>query len=200
MERAWPRIMVEVGSASGVYEERYAWSRRTTSVVIGGVLAVAVSAGVAMPLLPAMVLFGAGLLAVAWGLLSRRVALRVDAAGVTLGGSPLRYRGTTVLVAWTDIMTVVLWQQVRLDGALVQYLGLQRRPGTAPLPEPARRRGRDTAAGLAPALPAEVIMASRAVTGWRLNRRDLARAVAGFAPETRVLDHDTGQVIPGNRD
>jgi hypothetical protein len=181
-----------------VYEERYAWNRRTKSVVIGGVVAVAASIGVAMPLVPTIVLFGGGLLAVLWGLLRRRIALRVDAAGVTLGGSPLRYRATTAVVPWADIVTVVLWRQVLAAGPLMPHLGLQRRPGAAPLAVPAGRPGPAAAGGLVPDIPTDVLAASRAVDGWRLNRRGLARAVTGFAPGVWVLDHDTGQVVTGD--
>jgi hypothetical protein len=32
----------------------------------------------------------------------------VDASGVTLGGSPGRYRSTTCLIPWSDIKEIVL--------------------------------------------------------------------------------------------
>jgi hypothetical protein len=73
--------------------------------------AVLVAVGVAMPLLPTLLLLAIGGLALLWGAASRRVAVRVDAHGITLGGSPLRYRGTTMLVPWTDITNVLLWEQ-----------------------------------------------------------------------------------------
>lgn len=180
------------------YVERYLWNRRTKSLVIGGALSVAVSVGVAMPLVPTIVLFGGGMLVVLWGVLGRRVALRVDADGVTLGGSPMRYRATTTVVPWADIVAVVLWQQVLPAGTLMPYLGLQRRPGAAPLAGPPGRRGGTVPAGLVPDLPADVLMSGRAVNGWRLDRRGLARAVAVFAPDAWVLDHDSGRVVTEN--
>lgn len=133
-----------------------------------------------------------------WGLLRRRVALRVDAARVTLGGSPLRYRATTAVIPWADIVAVLLWQQVLPAGTLMPYLGLQRRAGAAPLAGPMARRGQAVAGGLAPDLPASVMMASRAVNGWRLDRRGLARAVAGFAPSVLVVDHQTRREVTGD--
>jgi len=178
---------------SDVYEERYRWSRRTASVVIGSALSVAVSIGVKMPLLPTVALFGGGMLVVLWGVLQRRVALRVDAAGVTLGGSPLRYRGSTV--PWADIVTVLLWQQVLPTGRLMPYVGLIRRRGAPPLPGSAGRSGPAAAGGLVPDIPADAMTLSRAVNGWRLSRRGLASAVTGFAPNVLVVDHDTGRVI-----
>lgn len=177
---------------TGVYEERYAWTRRTASVVISGAVAAAVSIGVAMPLVPTIVFFFGGLLVVLWGLLLRRVAFRADAAGLTMGGSPWRYRATTAWVPWSDIVAVVLWHQVLPAGTLMPYVGLQRRPGAAPLAAPNREPG---AGGLVPDLPADILMSSRAVHGWQLDRRALARAVAAFAPDIWVLDHDTGQVV-----
>ncbi|HUZ39170.1 MAG TPA: hypothetical protein VMV17_22845 [Streptosporangiaceae bacterium] len=180
---------------SDVYEERYRWSRRTTSVVIGGALSVAVSIGVKMPLLPTMALFAGGVLAVLWGVLQRRVALRVDAAGVTLGGSSLRYRGSTAVVPWADIVTVLLWQQVLPTGTLMPYVGLIRRRGAAPLAGSAGRGGQAAAGGLVPDIPADTMTVSRAVNGWQLSRRGLASAVTGFAPNVLVVDHDTGRVI-----
>jgi hypothetical protein len=34
--------------------------------------------------------------------------------------------------------------------------------------------------------------------GWRLDRRELASAVAGFAPDVWVLDCDTGRRVTGD--
>ncbi len=104
--------MVVMAREAAVYEERYRWSRRTASVVAAGVLAVLVAVGVEIPLLPTLILLAAGVLALLWGAVSRRVAVRVDARGVTLGGSPLRYRSTTLLVPWADITNVLLWQHL----------------------------------------------------------------------------------------
>jgi uncharacterized protein YqgC (DUF456 family) len=52
---------------AAVYQERYQWSRRTASVVAAGVLAVLTGIGVAMPLLPTLLLLAAGVLALLWG-------------------------------------------------------------------------------------------------------------------------------------
>lgn len=189
--------MVVMAREAAVYEERYRWSRRTVSVVAAGVVAVLVAVGVAMPLLPALMLLVAGVLALLWGAVSRRVAVRVDARGVTLGGSPLRYRATTLQVPWADITNVLLWQHLLPAGTLVLHLGLQRQQAAAKA-GPAARRGPAAAGGLAPDIPAGVIAASRPVSGWRLDRRGLARAVAAFAPDVWVLDCDTGQRVTGD--
>jgi hypothetical protein len=52
--------MVAMASQAAIYQERYQWSRRTMSVVAAGVLAVLVSLGVALPLLPTLLLLAAG--------------------------------------------------------------------------------------------------------------------------------------------
>lgn len=186
-----------VGEVTGpvAYEERYVWDRRTASVVIAGAVFVAVAIGVRMPIPPQIVFFAGGMLMVLWGMSRRRVALRVDADGVTLGGSPLRYRATTAVVPWADIVAIVLWKQVLSTGQLVPYLGLERQPGAESLPGPAGRPSEVMASGLVPDLPAGVLAASRPVHGWRLDRRALARTVAAFAPDVAVVDHDTGRWI-----
>jgi hypothetical protein len=223
-----------MAATTGVYVERYAWSRRTTSIVVGGAVLISAAIGLQREWLPTIALFAAGGLVLLWGAAQYRVALRVDARGVTLGGSPPHYRATTAVVPWTDIVSVMLWRQVLPTGALMPYLGLERRPGAAALPAASPRHTRPVHPqsrgphsdspgphpespgprprsrgphpdsqgprlpdGLAPDIPLDVLMASRAVDGWRLDRRALARAVAGFAPDVRVLDADTGlQITP----
>lgn len=193
--------MVGMAPEPAVYQERYRWSRRTTSVVAAGVLAILVAVEGDMPLLPILILLIAGVLALLWGAAARRVAVRVDARGVTLGGSPLRYRGTTTTVAWADITNVLLWQQILPPSTLVSYLGLERRP--AATLDTSSNKGRPELAdarGLTPDIPEDVIAASRPISGWRLDRRGLARAVARFAPEVWVLDCDTGHRVTAGAD
>ncbi len=186
------------------YQERYVWTRRTASAAIAGALCIAVSVGVTVPLLPTIVLFGAGVLAVLWAGLHRRVAFRADAAGITFGALPLDYRSASVHIPWPDIASVVLWQQVQRTGALVSHVGIERAPvmdstttnhGIADAKVPPTHQG---STFLVPDLPADVLAASHAVSGWRLDRRGLARAVANFAPDVAVIDFDTGQLIPGD--
>jgi len=55
-----------------------------------------------------LVFFGGCALVFIASIATRRVALRVDASGVTLGGSPGRYVATTVLILWADIREIVL--------------------------------------------------------------------------------------------
>jgi hypothetical protein len=153
------------------YQVRYAWDRRIWTVVCCAAAIILIVIDLPMPLLPTIALLGAGLLAVLGCLLYRRVALRVDAAGVTLGGPPLRYRAAATMVPWPDIEAVELWQRILPSGALVPQLGVRRRQDETPQ------------------------LTTQAVTGFQLDRRALARAVAGYAPHVPLLDADTGREI-----
>ena len=153
------------------YQVRYEWDRRIWTVVCAAAAVILVTINLPMPLLPTIVLIGGGLLAVLGCLLYRRVALRVDAAGITLGGAPLRYRIAATVVPWPDIEAVELWQRILPSGALVPQLGVRRRQDETPQ------------------------LTTHAISSFQLDRRALARAVAGYAPHVPVLDADTGREI-----
>jgi hypothetical protein len=120
--------------------------------------------------------------------LSHRVAFRVDAGGVTLGGTPPRYRAGTRVVPWGDIERVVLWQQQLPYGRTMPWVGLVRRAGAPPLGgRGAQATGRAVAGVLTPpGVSADILAASRAVNGWTLDPGQLARAVGHFAPDVLV--------------
>jgi hypothetical protein len=119
------------------------------------------------------------------GPLTRKVALRVDETGVLLGGSPLRYRATTAHVPWEHIEAVALWSQP-VPSSEIPYVGLVRHDGAPPLPGPQGRMARAVGNALTP-VPFEVLMASRAVNGWRLDPARLTTAVTHFAPHVRIV-------------
>ena len=111
----------------GVYVARYGWNRRSGTLIIGAGVFVAIALTAPMSLalrVITLVFFGGGLLVFVAGIASRRVALRVDASGVTLGGSPGRYRSTTVLIPWADIRQIVLWRQPMPYGRSMRYIGV----------------------------------------------------------------------------
>ncbi|MFG2659237.1 hypothetical protein [Streptomyces sp. NPDC048425] len=57
--------------------------------------------------------FGVGVVVLCAVSFSRRVALRVDAVGVTLGGHALfKYESTQLFVPWNEIVALVRWEQV----------------------------------------------------------------------------------------
>ncbi|RQX08483.1 hypothetical protein [Micromonospora inaquosa] len=122
------------------------------------------------------------------GVLSCRVALRVDAAGVTLGQTSLWPSSHTAVVLWSDIEAVVLWTQ-QAGPATVPYVGLQPRPGLPPLPGSARSRGlRRMNRALVPHVPPAVLVDSRPATLWRLHRPSIEAAVRHFAPAVEIVD------------
>ncbi|MEU5534448.1 hypothetical protein [Streptomyces sp. NPDC020362] len=173
---------------SAVYEARYGWDLRTTGVIA---LCAVFTAGLFLPGIPlfaqilGLPLFGGGGLLMTFGAMSRKVAFRVDETGVLLGGSPVRYRATTAHVPWEDITGILFWSQAA-GRASVPYVGLGRREGAPVLPGDGPK-SRAVLRHLVP-VPAEVAIASRAVTGWRLDRERLITAVAHCAPGVPVYD------------
>jgi hypothetical protein len=121
---------------------------------------------------------------------SRRVAFRVDAAGVTTSLSPPWPASHTAFTPWADITGVVLWRQ-RTGSATMKYVGLRRVEGAPPLPGSARGRLARLSLSFAPGhVPAQVVQDSRQVNGWRLDRQRLEAALARFAPHVEIVDLD----------
>ena len=187
-----------VTAERGVYVARYGWNRRSGSLIIGAAVFVLLALTVPMSLalrVVTLVFFGGGALVFIASIATRRVGLRVDASGVTLGGSPARYRSTTCLIPWADIREVVLWRQPMPYGRSLRYVGVARRKGAPALAGPrGQRAGKVTARALTPGVSGDTLLASRAVNLWRLDAHRMAAAVAHFAPGVRVIDQDTGQV------
>ncbi|MEV5158625.1 MULTISPECIES: hypothetical protein [unclassified Streptomyces] len=178
--------------AAPSYEVRYGWDLRTTAIVAAAAVftagLAALDVSVVLRVL-GIALFGGGGLLMAVNALSRKVAFRVDGEGILLGGSPARYAATTAQVPWEDIAAVVLWRQGTAAG--MPWVGVARRPGAGPLPGPGQGEAAHAVVGaLVPHVPADVTLASRAMTGWRLDRDRLTAAVARFAPGTPVVDAD----------
>ena len=195
MPLRWDRIS-GVTPEVGVYVARYGWNRRSGALIIGAGVFVVIALTAPMSLalrVVTLVFFGGGLLVFVASIASRRVALRVDASGVTLGGSPGRYRSTTDLIPWADIRQIVLWRQPMPYGRSIRYVGVARRKGAPPL---AGRRGQRAsqraARALTPGVSGSTLLASRAVNLWHLDTHRMAAAVAHFAPRVHVIDHDTG--------
>ena len=186
-----------VTAEPGVYVARYGWNRRSGSLIIGAAVFVLLALTVPMSLalrVVTLVFFGGGALVFVAIIATRRVALRVDAGGVTLGGSPGRYRSTTCLIPWADIREVVLWRQPMPYGRSMRYVGVARRKGARPLAgRRGQRAGKMTARTLTPGVSGDTLLASRAVNLWRLDAHRMAASVAHFAPGVRVIDQDTGQ-------
>lgn len=137
---------------------------------------------------PFQLLSGAG-----W---NRLPALRMDEAGVTLGGAPGQYRKQTAFAPWPHITAVILWQWHMLDHAprLVtddqtrDYVGLRRHPGAPHLPGAWRNISPKRAAKYYPHVEWDVVRASRPVVLWRLDTGLLRAAVSAFAPHVPIYD------------
>ncbi|MFI6894909.1 hypothetical protein ACIBM4_12420 [Streptomyces sp. NPDC050256] len=177
--------------SSPVYEARYGWDRKTISVVamaaVLTVLLIVTDVSTALRV-TGLALFGGGALFMAFVALSRRPAFRVDASGVLLGGSPGRYRATTAHVPWQDITAIVLWRQ-KTPGSAMPWVGVVLRPGAVIPPGPGQGEvARATLRALVPHVPADVVLTSRAVNGWRLDRTALTTAVGTFATGIPVVD------------
>jgi hypothetical protein len=182
-----------------VYVARYGWNRRSGSLIVGAAVFVLIALTVPMSMalrVVTLVFFGGGALVFIASIATRRVALQVDASGVTLGGSPGRYGSTTVLIPWADIREIVLWYQPMPYGRSVRYVGVARRKGTHPLTgRRGQRAAQATARALTPGVSGDTLLASRAVNLWHLDAHRMAAAVAHFAPGIRVIDRDTGQSL-----
>ncbi|MGW3597671.1 hypothetical protein [Streptomyces sp. NPDC005167] len=175
-------------NSSPVYQARYGWDLKTAGVVALSAVFTAVLLLPGMPLFAQILglpLFGGGGLFMSYVALSRKGAFRVDETGVLLGGSPARYRATTSHVPWDDITGFVVWRQPA-GGASLPYVGVTRRKGAPALPGDGPK-ARAALKYLVP-VPPDVALASRAVTGWRLDKDQLVTAVAHFAPEMPVRD------------
>ncbi|MER5495458.1 hypothetical protein [Streptomyces sp. NPDC002490] len=169
-----------------VYEERFGWDRRTAVLVIGCAL---FSLGLLLPGLSALVRWTgllcftlpAVLLTAMAG--SRRTAFRVDAAGVLLGGHPLRYRTTTCRVPWRDVRAVVLFDHAvgPRTGRVGLLLGSDSTPVTGPV-------GRAVIGSLVSGASAEVALVSRPVCLWRIDPDRLRAVVRLVAPGVEVVD------------
>jgi hypothetical protein len=180
-----------------VYVARYGWNGRSGGLIIGAAVFVLIAVTVPMSLalrVVTLVLFGGGALVFIASIATRRVALRVDASGITLGGSPGRYRSTTRLIPWADVREVVLWRQPMPYGRSMRYVAVARHRGAPPLAgRRGQRAGQATARALTP-VSGDMLLASRAANLWRLDTDRMTAAVAHFAPGVRVVDKDAGRL------
>ncbi|WP_306360534.1 hypothetical protein [Nocardia sp. CC227C] len=177
--------------SDSVYEVRFGFAVRDVSTI-------AVCAGFALigflpdcPLLlriACLGFFGGGGLVYLYKILnltlSRRIALRVDHTGITLGESPiLGDRQGAVSVPWTQVTSVaVVTEPGRYP---LTYICLTTRDRSSTLPNPPGS-WRDGVHDFRTPLPG-LLSASRRIIGWEVNRTRLEQAVQHNAPEVDVL-------------
>ncbi len=121
-----------------VYEERYRWTRTTVYALAGccGFMLFFIAAPQVPLLVRAIFVPCCGWAAFLSGLVPscRKVALRVDASGITLGGNPLRYNATTRVVPWYEVQRVFLWRRgPRVRRFSVRCLSVERPDDAPPL-------------------------------------------------------------------
>jgi hypothetical protein len=181
--------------ADPAYQVRFGLVRRDKLLIPSSMVFLAVG-GLMVGENPVMgvasMLLGGGYLALRLiTVLSRRVALRVDVTGVTLGAVPPWPRTHTATVSWSDIEAVVLWRQAA-GSTSVQYLGLQRRAGLAPLPGSVRSGllKKLTSWSVPSDIPVQTAIDSRPVSFWRLDEQRLAEAINQFAPGVELVRMD----------
>ncbi|MFD0591168.1 hypothetical protein ACFQZ4_00015 [Catellatospora coxensis] len=120
---------------------------------------------------------------------SWKSALRVDATGISLGGSPPCRAATAAHVSWAEVQAVVVAPQPAQN---LPCIGVLRPPGVARLPgAPTGSAGK--AAGRVrvrrPGAPGpRLLAAGRAVSGWRFDLDRLTTAVRHHAPGVAVRD------------
>lgn len=176
-----------------VYEERYRPNPRTILVI--AVCLLFTAAALLVPLgaftrILILALFGVGGVVMLVATFSRKVALRVDDMGITLGGLPLRYAATTVHVPWSEVQAVVLWRRPLAQN--LPYIGVLRPHDAPPLRGfPTGSAGKLMAGfgyAVSGAPDPRLIAAGRAVNGWRLDLERLTAAVRHHAPGVAVHD------------
>lgn len=130
---------------------------------------------------------------------SRAVVFAVDQAGISFGTN-----GVQELVPWEQISSVELFvesaRRYAIAGRLYRCVGV-RSPGSqqvsragngpagADLPDWARQYYLDTRRpDLIPGVDGTIRYAYRRITGWQINRKQLAAAVCRFAPAVPVIN------------
>lgn len=174
-----------------VYEERYHWTRTsTTGLAAFSVFAlIGVIAPAPLPLRVVIVaVFGCGAFLTVIVPASRKVALRIDASGITLGGNPLRYQATTRVIPWNEVQGVFLWR--RRPG--VRYLGVERPPGAPPLSSGGTGKADRTAFYLAPnpqvPSPTLKVGTTRGMQAFSVDDARLSDAIARYAPIVDIVN------------
>jgi hypothetical protein len=178
----------------GLYEERY---RLTFPVVRGAAIGLValIPAIFSHQPLPWLILAAIGFVlpTVPWMLAvaSRKIALRADMAGITLGADPLSWpfrRASAVFVPWSEAEAIALYHGGGPFGWRIgddPCIGIQRRQGAPALP-----RGNKPAPRCP--LPGVAAGAVRPITAWRLDRDRLAALTAAVAPAIPIIDASAG--------
>ena len=176
-----------------VYQERYHWTQTSTTILIAcgmfmiiGALAGSPRSSVVLQVL--LVAFGGcGAFFDVLYPASRKVALRVDASGITLGGNPLRYKATTRVIPWHEVQGVFLWQRA----FRIRYLGVERPDEAPPLsPGGTGRADRTLSFYAGPQVPPLALAygAIRGMAAFSVDDARLSEAITHYAPTVDLVD------------
>ncbi|WP_433245012.1 hypothetical protein [Actinomadura nitritigenes] len=133
------------------------------------------------------ILIGAATAGTLITMFSRRVALRIDANGITLTTGPLFPKSGLLFAAWPEVEAIVLWKQPSANN--MPYIGIRRRHDIQKS-KPAAHWKRIIALAGAPHIPSDLAAHSHQINGWRLDRARLTEAVGHFAPEVEIIEID----------
>ncbi|WP_019632071.1 hypothetical protein [Actinomadura atramentaria] len=173
----------------GVYEVRHGATRSNISMLIGCLIFTACA--IALPDMAPItrvlgtILFGAGFIMALITITTRRVSLRVDAEGITIGGNPFRYQKTTLHAPWNEVAAIILWKQTTTAKA-INYIGFEHKETSSATETGSARRFMSRA--VVPHVPPHLVRSSRPINGWRLDRTRLTAAVTHFAPQVNVTN------------
>lgn len=174
-----------------VYLAKYGWTPKSVLlVIVSAAFTVACFfMWAANPLIAGLgiALFGLGGVAYVVGLLRGKLALRVDAEGITVGRSPLVRELPGRTVPWADVVSVVLFIQ-KASSTTVTYVGVQRREGFDHLPGSPGATALKMSKRLLPSIPVDVLATCVAVNGWRLDEESLAKTIELVTPSVPLLD------------
>ncbi len=174
-----------------VYEERYHWTRTSTTALV--VCGMCVLFAVLLPMrltlrVPIVAFGGSGVFLTVIVPASRKVALRIDASGITLGGYLLRYRATTRVIPWNEVQAVFLWQR----GPGVRYLGVERPDDAPPLSPGGTGKADRPALYLSPnpqvPSPTLKVGTTRGMQAFSVDDARLSEAIAHYAPTVDIVN------------
>lgn len=174
-----------------VYEERYHWTQ-TSALALAGcsvLVLIGVMAPGQLPLRVVLIaLGGCGAFSSVIVPASRKVALRIDANGITLGGIPLRYKATTRVIPWHEVQRVFLWRR----GPGVRYLGVERPYDAPPLSPGGTGKADKPALYLAPnpQVPSPTLKAgtTRGMQAFSVDDARLSDAIVHYAPSVDIVN------------
>jgi hypothetical protein len=169
-----------------VYQASYGRTYKHFIAIGFGLVMSAIFLSAAVPAWPKLIVvgtFGGTALVLARLALSRKPALRVDSAGVTIRPYPLRFKAIA-FYPWADVDRIVL---LPVQHTPAQCVLIELRDGASLFGgRPVRSKSQKAI---------YFAQAGVAVNGWTLHPARLAAAVTYFAPGVQVIDGSTGFAV-----